>query len=91
MSDPCIQNERILRHGMEIDVLRDSIKENIKNMSKDLEDHVNSGKAWRISLAGVAVIMLIQIGTAVFFYGKLVSIVDNHEKSISRLENRVLR
>lgn len=91
MSEPCHQEKRITVHGMEIDVLRDALKENVGCMRKDFEDHVKSGMAWRIAVAGTAAVLLVQLGTAVYFYGRLVAIVDNHDRNIARLETKVLK
>lgn len=91
MSEPCIQEKRITVHGMEIDVLRDGLKTNITDLRKEIDDHVKGGWGWRVAVAGTAIALTAQIASAVFFYGKLCSLVEMHDRAIFRLEGKVLK
>ena len=87
MSEPCIQAERIIVHGMEIDGVNKDLERHVKIFEK----HIETGKGWRIAVAGTALVLLFQIGTAIYFYGRLAMMVENHEKNIQRLEIRILK
>lgn len=78
MSEPCINADRITRHGMEIEHTR-----------KHLDDHIASGKGWRVAVAGIVVTLIIQVTSFVYFYGRLNEQVEHHDKLLSRVESKV--
>ena len=55
-----------------------------------INSHVESGRAWRAAIVGVALTMIltvsIQVGTFLFLWGKLTQLVDSQEARISNLE-----
>lgn len=79
MAEPCIQAERITRHGMEIE-----------HMDKSLQAHIENGKGWRAAVAVSCVTLVLQLVSFVYFYGKLNETVDNHDKAIDRIESKII-
>ena len=70
------------------------IKTTIENVDKringsidDIHDHIKSGVAWRLSIIGVAGMLILQIIVLSSMWGRLCTIVEINTKRITTLED----
>lgn len=85
MSEPCIQVERITRHGMEIEGIEKDLEKHVKSFEK----HIDTGRAWRMAVVGSCAVILVQIAMFFHYSGRITEMLDRHDKVIERIEKKV--
>ena len=59
-----------------------AIDRRINGSIDDVKAHIEHSGKWRIGIAGVAIGLIVSIMSAVFFYGKLCSVVEDNTEEI---------
>lgn len=64
-----------------------SLDDKIGTSIKAIEKHISGGAAWRLSILGVAVSLLIQLGGFIYLFGQLNTRVTINTGRIDQIEN----
>jgi benzoyl-CoA reductase/2-hydroxyglutaryl-CoA dehydratase subunit BcrC/BadD/HgdB len=53
----------------------------------EIENHIKEGNGWRVTIIGIMITALLQVGTFIYFYGRLTYMVENDSKRLTYLED----
>lgn len=63
-----------------------AVDKRINGSIKDIENHIDHGHKWRLTIVAVAVTMLLNIGAGLYQYGKLCEKVEGHSRQIAGIQ-----
>ena len=73
-----------------IETKLEAVDNRINGSIKDIDKHIASGSAWRMAIIGTIAIfimsLLLQVGSFLYVWGRLTSIVERNTSDISKLE-----
>ena len=82
MNNTCEQHEKLFGLVSRIDERTFAIDKRINGSIEDIERHIARGTSWRVGIVGVAAILLIQILSFAYMYGKLCEKVFGLEREV---------